>query len=129
MDGYNGSHPGGQQGKIVSLLCWLWATAISGWGWSKDLLHAVPAKQRRPVVFLQRHRWLIFGGLTLLLAIYIQCVLPQWSVYSVQFLQENLLVAGTAVFLLLFFLVWKLPKSQVAFHCPDTTGFPRNPSG
>jgi Pentapeptide repeats (8 copies) len=61
---------------------------------------------------------LLFGGLTLLLAICIQYVLPQWSVYGIQFLQENLLVVGTVVLLLLFLFVWKVPKWQVA-HITD----------
>ena len=61
---------------------------------------------------------LLFGGLTLLLAICIQYVLPQWFVYGVQFLQANLLVVGTVVLLLLFLFVWKVPKWQVA-NIPD----------
>jgi uncharacterized protein YjbI with pentapeptide repeats len=61
---------------------------------------------------------LFFGWVTLLLAIRIQYVLPQWSIYSVQFLQENLLVISTAVLLLLFLFLWKVPKWQVA-HIPD----------
>src|SRR5262249_26632269 len=47
-------------------------------------------------------------------AIRIQYALPQWSVSGVQFLQENLLVVGTVVLLLLFLFVWKVPKWQVA---------------
>src|SRR4030095_3311729 len=101
MNGWSGSTPEGQQGKIRSVMCWLRATAVSGWGWGAYLIHGVTALQRRIVVFLHRYWWLFFGGLTLLLAICMQYVLPQWSVYSVQFLQENLLVVGTVVLLLL----------------------------
>ena len=100
MEGYNGSPPAGQQGKIRLVLCRLRASAVSGWGWGTYVL--------------QQYRWLLFGGLTLLLAVYIQYALPQWSVYSIQFLQENLLVAITIAFLLLIFFLWKLPKSRVA---------------
>jgi uncharacterized protein YjbI with pentapeptide repeats len=105
MDGCNGSHPEGQQGKIRSVLGWLRAAAVSRWSWGIYL---------RLKVFLHRYRWLIFGGLTLLLAIYIQRVLPQWSVYSVQFLQKYPLVAITIALLLLILFLWKLPKWQVA---------------
>jgi Pentapeptide repeats (9 copies) len=73
---------------------------------------------RRILVLLYHYWLLLFSGLTLLLAIRIQYAFPQWSVYGVQFLQENLLVVGTVVLLLLFLLVWKVPKWQVA-HITD----------
>ena len=101
MDGCNDSLPEGQQGKIRSTMYWLRATAVSGWGWGAYLIH--------------RYWLLLFGGFILLLAICIQYLLPHWFVYSVQFLQENLLVVGTVVLLLLFLFLWKVPKWQVAY--------------
>ena len=118
MDECNGSIPEGRQGKIRSVTCWLQATAVSGWGWGTYLLHGVQSLQRRILVFLRRYWLLLFGGLTLLLAIRIQYALPQWYVSGVQFLQANLLIVGTVVLLLLFLFVWKVPKWQVA-NIPD----------
>jgi hypothetical protein len=99
-------------------MCWLRATIVSGWGWGTYLIHGVSLLPRRLWVLLYHYWLLLFGGLTLLLAICIQYVLPQWSVYGIQFLQENLLVVGTVVLLLLFLFVWKVPKWQVA-HITD----------
>jgi len=118
MDGCNGSVPKKRQSKIRSVMCWLWSTAVSGRGWGIYLIHGVQALQRRIVVFLHRYWLPLLGGLTLLLAVCIQYALPQWSVSGVQFLQANLLVAGTVVLLLLFLFVWKVPKWQVA-HITD----------
>ena len=118
MDGYNNSTPEGRSDRIRSVICLLRVTTVSGWDWGTYLIHGVTALQRRIVVFLHRYWLLLFSGLTLLLAIRIQYVFPQWSVSSVQFLQENLLVVGTVVLLLLFFFLWKVPKWQVA-NIPD----------
>jgi Pentapeptide repeats (8 copies) len=75
---------------------------------------SAPKELRRILVFLHRYWLLLFGGFTLLSAICTQHFLPQWPVYVVQYLQENLLVMGTVALLLLFLLVWKVPKWQVA---------------
>src|SRR5262245_19372022 len=114
MDGCNGSIPERQQGKIRAVLCWLRAIAVSGWGRSKYRMRGVQALKRGCLVFLYRYWLLLFGGLILLLAIRIQHFLPQWPAYVVQYLQENLLVIGTAVLWLLFLFLWKVPKWQVA---------------
>jgi hypothetical protein len=118
MNGCNGSTPEGQQGKRRSVMCWLRATIVSGWGWGTYFIHGVPFLLRRILVLLYHYWLLLFGGLTLQLAIRIQDALPQWSVYGVQFLQKNLLVVGTVVLLLLFLFIWKVPKWQVA-NIPD----------
>jgi uncharacterized protein YjbI with pentapeptide repeats len=94
-------------------MCWLRATAASGWGCGTYLIHGVQALQRKILVCLHRYWLLLLGGLTLLVAIRIQYAFPQWSVSGVQFLQENLLVVGTIVLLLLFLFLWKVPKWQV----------------
>src|SRR5262245_55839133 len=114
MDGCNGSTPERKPGKVRAVLGWLQATAVSGGGWSTYLMHGIQALKRGIALFLYRYWLLLFGGLILLLAIRIQHFLPQWPVYVVPYLQENLLVLGTAVLLLLFLLLWKVPQWQVA---------------
>ena len=96
------------------MLYWLQATAVSGWGWRKYILHGVQALKRGIALFLSRYWLLLFGGLILLLAIRIQHFFPQWPDYVVPYLQKNLLVLGTAVLLLLFLFLWKVPQWQVA---------------
>jgi hypothetical protein len=96
------------------VLYWLQATAVSGWGWRKYILHGVQALKRGIALFLSRYWLLLFGGLILLLAIRIQHFFPQWPDYVVPYLQKNLLVLGTAVLLLLFLFLWKVPQWQVA---------------
>ena len=118
MGGCNDSIPEERQGKIRSVMRWLWATAVAWWSWGIYLIHGVQVLQRRILVFLHRYWLPLLGGLTLLLAIWIQYALPQWYVFGIWFLQANFLVVGTVVLLLFFLFVWKVPKWQVA-HITD----------
>jgi hypothetical protein len=105
MDECNGSVPKERQGKIHSVMGWPRATAVSRWGRSTYLIQGVQALPRRILAFLHRYWLPLLGAFTLLLAICIQYALPQWYVSGVQFLQANLLVVGTIVFLMLFLVV------------------------
>src|SRR5215475_6357951 len=91
LDECNGSPPERKIGIVRSVMCWLQATAVSGWGWSTYLLHGVQALKRGISLFLYRYWLLLFGGLILLLAICIQHFFPQWPDYVVPYLQKNLL--------------------------------------
>ena len=110
----NGSAPKMRLGKVHSAVHCLKVAVWAGWGWGKVLIDRLQTLKRGLTIFRHRYMLSLFWGCSILLAWYIPRRFPEWHLRITVFIWENLLFVCSLFVMLLFLLLWKVPKRQVA---------------